>query len=272
MDYNFVKTDWKSENLKLYSDLLSKVFTDTKKYTSEFLDWQYSKNPNGKVVGFDAFYGSELAAHYVTIPVQYNFNDEIVKGLLSLNTVTHPQHQGKGLFTKLAERTYDYGAEQEYKFVIGVANQNSTHGFLKKLGFNLISPLDVQIFTGKPKAGKINSDLIKSEWSSESAAWRLTNPSANYLNNNSCVSSKTHLKLIHAILSKRTEFKTEKLISKSSSLKMTIGLNIKNKLKVNLPASLKPSPLNLIFKPLGDFKKQVNKTNIYFELIDFDAY
>ena len=50
----------------------------------------------------NAFYNNELVAHYVTIPVVYKFNDKTLNGLLSLNTATKAEHQGKGLFTKLA--------------------------------------------------------------------------------------------------------------------------------------------------------------------------
>ncbi len=272
MEYTFVNTSCDEHKLKLYSELLSMVFTDTKKYTTEFLKWQYDLNPNGKVVGFDAFYGDVLAAHYVTIPVVYNVNGKITKGLLSLNTVTHPDHQGKKLFTKLAERTYAYGAEQGYKFVIGVANQNSTHGFLNKLGFKLIAPLNVEIFPGKPKVKSVPENFMHSVWTVESVKWRLKNPSAHYGKTNLSVTSKTHMSFINAVLSCRKEIYWEGFNKHSSMLKMTIGLNNQNKLKINLPAFLKPSPLNLILKPLGDFSSEINSSNLLFEAIDFDAY
>lgn len=271
MEYTFIKTDYSKEKINTYAKLLSQVFPDTKKYTPEFLNWQYNKNPFGKVVGYDAFYDNELAAHYVAIPVEYVKNGNVIKGLLSLNTATHPAHQGKGLFTKLAELTYNAGEETGYQFVIGVANQNSTHGFLKKLGFKLISSLEVQIFPARPKIVNPASDFFQSHWTKETADWRMQNPVENYFSMNGCLSVKTHLSYINAVLSCREIFSTKPV--SSSFLKMTIGLNIKNKgMKINLPAKLKPSPLNLIFKPLGNFNLEVNKSNLFFELIDFDAY
>ena len=152
MEYELMPS--KRDKLELYSKLLSEVFTDTKKFTLDFLDWQYFKNPVGDVVGFDAFYNNELVAHYVTIPVVYKFNDKTLNGLLSLNTATKAEHQGKGLFTKLASDTYDLAKEKGYKFIIGVANQNSTHGFIKKLGFDLVGKLDVKIYLGTIKQKK----------------------------------------------------------------------------------------------------------------------
>lgn len=272
MEYEFVNTGWDAQKLKLYSELLSQVFTDTKKYTQEFLNWQYNLNPSGKVVGFDAFLNGELAGHYVTIPVIYTIKGQTVKGLLSLNTVTHPKHQGKGLFTKLAERTYEEGKKQGYQFVIGVANQNSTHGFLNKLGFKLISPLAVQIFAGKPKLLQVPQHMMRSSWEPEIVEWRLKNPSAQYGKSNSCVTSRTHISFINAVLSNRKEIFSDGLPKSSSLLKMSIGINNNNSFNISLPAALKPSPLNLILKPFGNFKEEIDSTNLFFELIDFDAY
>lgn len=97
--------------------------------TSNIWRWQYADNPVGKIVGFNAYMGNLLAAHYVTMPIYMNIEGEKTLGVLSLNTATHPEHRGKRLFTILAEKSYQYAAENGYKFVIGVANAQSTHGF-----------------------------------------------------------------------------------------------------------------------------------------------
>jgi GNAT superfamily N-acetyltransferase len=274
MDYSFRNTNTDTNSIKLYSELLSLVFPETKKYTVNFLNWQYNLNPYGKVVGYDAFFNDELAAHYVTIPVVYSYRSEQFKGLLSLNTATHPKHQGKKLFTQLAAKTYEYAAQQGYQFVIGVANQNSTHGFITKLGFELISPLEVNMFLGKSGIYPKNQDLFHSEWNERSINWRLNNPEAAYFENHGTVICNTHIKYIKAVLSQQPNLDIVKFDHATAPVKMTIGLNLKNKgwFNVNLPDKYKPSPLNLILKPLGDFSLGLNKSNIYFELIDFDAY
>ena len=274
MEYVFENTVGDEKRLALYSGLLSLTFPETKKYTPEFLNWQYNKNPIGKVVGYDAFYDGELVGHYVTLPVLYSFRGTILKGLLSLNTATHPTHQGKGLFTKLAERTYEYGVQQNYNFVIGVANQNSTPGFLRKLGFSLIAPLDARIFIGKSKLEERNKTIIQSSWDESTTRWRLNNPSTTYYNTPSGVVSKTHISFINAVMSQKILPGKIALQDHSNSFfKMSIGLNLNKSglIKINLPASMKPSPLNLIFKSLGQLSIPT-KDEIYFELLDFDAY
>ena len=43
------------EDLEIIADLLKKVFK-TSKFSAEYLRWLYLNNPNGNVVGFNAFF------------------------------------------------------------------------------------------------------------------------------------------------------------------------------------------------------------------------
>lgn len=52
------------------------------------------------------------------------------------DTMTHPDHQGKGLFTLLAQRTYERAKKVGVSFVFGIPNGNSYPGFKRKLGWN----------------------------------------------------------------------------------------------------------------------------------------
>lgn len=278
MHYQFIPVDTSEQKIKQYAALLSSVFTDTNKFTIDFLNWQYAQNPMGKVVGYDAFVGEELAGHYVTIPVVYTLYGEQKKGLLSLNTATHPKHQGKGLFTQLASKTYELAASMGYEFVIGVANQNSTHGFLKKLGFYLIAPLDVKIGIGKINLENDSATYKwKALWNKESINWRLANPSIKYHKQKNALLAHTGKMRIHAVMSQSNliEENTISTIKTFAPLKTWIGIADKKKLSFfyfTLPNKLKPSPLNLIFKDLKGNLPALKKQDVYFELLDFDAY
>lgn len=272
MEYNIVAT--RKENLELYSDLLSKVFTDTSKYSVEFLNWQYFENPAGDVIGFDAFFGEELAAHYVTIPVIYQRENRIAKGLLSLNTATGKAHQGKGLFLKLAKATYDEASRKGFEFIIGVANQNSTHGFVNKLGFKLINKLEVKVYMGSIKEKIITNQTFHAIHDKAFMQWRLNNPKGNYYYSQKAIYSATHLPFFKSLMTLNTLTENNKLPKAGfNPFKISIGLNLNPpSLGISLPEKLKPSPLNLIFKNLSSKDMDVNSGNCYFELIDFDAY
>ena len=276
-DYEFVQTAVSASKIKEYSLLLSSVFDKSPKYTTEFLQWQYALNPNGTVVGFDAYADGVLAAHYVTIPVVYTINGVETKGLLSLNTATHPQHQGKGLFTQLATRTYELGKTLGYKFVIGVANQNSTHGFLKKLDFYLISPLDVKIGMGNIAINHTGNYKLKAIWNNESMAWRMKCPGAQYFLHKGNVYSVTDKPIIFSKITELPKTMAAPQLKTKVMLPVKLWIGIGKELKqkgffLNLPDKLKPSPLNLIFRDLSGTLPVLKKEDVYFELIDFDAY
>lgn len=280
MEYSLRKTITTSENIKKYASLLANVFPNSPRFTPEFLTWQYDENPNGKVVGYDAFYENELAAHYVTIPVVYCINDKKRKGLLSLNTATHSNHRGKRLFTQLADLTYEEGKKQGYDFVIGVANQNSSHGFLKYLGFDLIATLEVKTGIGNIKPAIDDSTSLYPIWNEESLSWRLKNPAATYYKSKNRIVIPVFNGIMNAQLYSGTKEEISEidgLAEKKSLGFMWIGLaNSKKKkgLFINLPQKLKPSPLNLILKDLTENKSlpKITPQNAFFQLIDFDAY
>ena len=122
-------------DIQSYADLFKAVFNEPEVLSIRFLDWLYARNPVGPAFGLNAWSDGELAAHYAAIPVVYLINGKKTKGLLALNTATHPKHQGKGIFTKIGNAANELAASRGYEFVSGVANQNSTDGYLRKLGF-----------------------------------------------------------------------------------------------------------------------------------------
>lgn len=267
--YTYIRTQTDDNSLEKYAALLSDVFTTTNKFSKSFLQWQYRDNPNGKVVGIDAFYGEELAGHYVCIPVKYNFYGEEKTGLLSLNTAISENHRGKGLFTKLARKTYELAQEENYDFVIGVANQNSTHGFLKKLEFELIGPLDVMVGLGSITIEK--PAKISAVWNAESVKWRVNNPSNVLSVGQHFIKSKSDLPFVNIQM-----FEQRDLSGKNGKTGFTLWMGKSNKIKkkgifINLPDRFKPSPLNLIFRSLNT-ALEYNPNDIAFECIDFDAY
>ena len=271
-EYRFAPSETSSDLIEQYSRLLSLVFPDAHLHTRDYLTWLYRDNPAGKVVGQDAWLNNELVAHYATIPVSYSFFGRDVLGLLSLNTATREDHQGKGLFTKLAEETYIQGQASSFEFVIGVANQNSTHGFVNKLGFQLVCPLDAQIGFGsiEPTTRKLK---VQSVWDDARLKWRLSNPAHRYFKRGDGVYTNAGILGIKALITSR--FGGRDLpIEERRSPTLRIGLNQFSKRGnyVNIPNRLRPSPLNLIYRNLQKSNQYLSSSDVGVELLDFDAY
>ena len=284
-DYILTPIDLTANGIAQTANLLTAVFGASTQFTPEFVDWEYNKNPVGTAVGFNAWADNELAAHYVTQPIVAHLNGKKTKGLLSLNSATHENHRGKRLFTLLAEKTFELGLASGYEFVIGVANANSTPGFLKHLGFTLVAPLEVKFGLGTPDVTLTTDYEYARDWDKDLLAWRINNPKLQYVvkmkKDHFTVLAPTGKFGIHAVLG---TFPLE-LLPENIQLKTSTGLNPlsiwmgmdeplswKRKPYFPFPNSLKPSPLNLIFRDLTDLGRMPKSNQIKFLSLDFDAY
>ncbi len=281
-DYKIRQTTTDGAGVLGAASLLSEVFGKPELFTADYVKWQYADNPDGAIVGFNAYDGETLAAHYVTQPMQAVIDGQKRRGLLSLNTATHPGHQGKGLFVKLADRTYQYAADQGYDFVVGVANQNSVHGFTKKLGFQLAGQLHALLGIGAlPYTHDLSGYSYYKDWSPEALAWRLCNPVNKYGVSTAkavTVSSATAYPAISATLGRfdKKRYQLNPCPASFSMLNLWIGVdrNITSKTNFyfNIPNRLRPAPLYLIFKPLKGGIGPLHFDDVYFQALDFDAY
>lgn len=271
MDYTIKKVNVDDNSLAEITTLLNLCFPKSINIeTNKYVKWEYEENPEGYVVGFNAYFGSALAAHYATIPVSMIINGQKRLGLLSLNTATHPDHRGKGLFVKLAQQTYEYAKENGYEYVIGVANANSTHGFVKYLGFDLISPLTFRVGFGLNI--KSNKDFTyKRFWDHDLLEWRMGCPSYKYFKEGNSIVSPILLGA-KKIVKLDTESQLKQLWFRPLNLYIGLGAELNNGHYFKLPKFIKRSPFNLIFKDLtGGELPKLTPENIWFELIDFDV-
>lgn len=283
LEFKKVTTDTKS--LEAYADLFELCFPKATHLDTKTLKWLYANNPSGEVIGFNAFQGDQLAAHYACIPTDIVLNRTRAKALLSLNTATHPSFQGRGLFKKLATKTFQLADEAGFSCIYGVANQSSTHGFVNSMGFQLVAPLQTKIGIKNLKAdwNAIHQKTqFRRYWNEQLIKWRLSNPN----------NPKTQL-----IQSKSSQFfsvatgtpcisaQNPIYIESSSNLapskhitpfKLFMGLfpndTVNYRAYFDLPKLLKPSPLNLIYLPLNTKIRQLDASKVTFGAQDFDAF
>ena len=277
-NYTIKFGEYDNDLIQKVVDLFTVSFYWSKKYSMEYLTWQYLENPNGKVVSFNAFAeNGDLAAHYAAIPINMLIAGKKEKGLLSLNTATHPDHQGHRLFTTLADKSYNYAAENGYKYVIGVANANSTHGFLKYLKFDMVAPLEFKIGMGDIFKAPVSEDLNRVLYDKETLLWRLKCPEFRYSTAGNTIHSSRPEPLFHTSVAKMPEGMNGEMLGLKKTVDIFniyigIGLNNKGGLYFNLPKFIKRSPFNLIFRDLtGGTLPKITKDNIFFQLLDYDV-
>src|ERR1051325_704305 len=127
-----------TENLERFTEMAELCFGLTN-FSSDYFKWKYLDNPAGKVVAFEALHEGKPAGFYGVIPEFYIINGERVKIHQSMDTMTHPNYQKRGLFTRLANLTYDRVAETEGGVnLVGIAGGNSLYGLINKLNWKNI--------------------------------------------------------------------------------------------------------------------------------------
>lgn len=146
---------WKSipyeeKYLEELIELIKENYGDVDIADPLFLQHQYFKNPSGDaVISLAVDTDGTLAGQYSVCPVRVKAFDEEASCTLSLNTLTKASHRGQGIFTKLAEETYDQ-IKNTALFCYGMPNQNSYKGFLTKLNFKEIGVLSLFLKPLKP--------------------------------------------------------------------------------------------------------------------------
>lgn len=240
--------------------LFQACFPQSSKFTKEYLTWLYVENPAGPAIGVNAYSGNRLAAHYAVIPAYLERGGDTVLGCWSLNTATHPDFQGRGLFLKLAEMTYDLAKRNGCSCVIGVANSNSTHGFVSKLRFHHIGKIAVSLGYGMVEQQALKDALHRS-WTPASLAWRLKNPSRTYF-----VARKSSYASIYTCVGPgRTpvllgsgrnnvnaiEQLPELRFTSAAQPRFVVGFGLRtNGIQLPIPTMLLPSPWNVIYRRL----------------------
>ncbi|MDP6175322.1 MAG: GNAT family N-acetyltransferase [Rhodospirillales bacterium] len=100
-----------------------------------FDHWRYLSGEGGICPMTLAVDGEKLAGAYTVWPASMRLAGDIVPGAQSMDTMTHPDYQGQGVFTKLAQACYEIAAGRSMKILYGFPNPLSYPGFVKHLGW-----------------------------------------------------------------------------------------------------------------------------------------
>ncbi|MDD2661181.1 MAG: GNAT family N-acetyltransferase [Methylococcales bacterium] len=273
-------------------ELMLTVWPKAAFYTFEYLDWLYRLNPAGTAETFNVWAGDSIIAHYAAIPIVANLFGHEERGLLSLNTVVHPDFQGKGYFKSLALSTYEEAKLRNASFVFGIGNAQSTLLGQRLLKFQKVSPLTVKLGLGNVRRKTEPSALpcFQVKWDEKSLAWRLNRPDAEYrVTSNSSGTWLWRNTGTYGIYAEMGWFSTEAKQLKSAfsqvgtmptitpnPVKLWIGLDQRCEWAgyryYDLPERFKPSPLNLVFKDLTNLNRVLVPETTRISLLDFDAY
>jgi GNAT superfamily N-acetyltransferase len=287
--------------------LLAEVWPGSRVSDPDYLRWLYAEGPDGPAIAANLDDEQGRAGHYVIVPCTLREQGRDVLAALSLNTAVHERARGGGVFTRLAQQAYADAAARGVEAVVGVANANSTPGFLRRLEFTLLGPLPATVLVPRPgrRVGMADglpaddgrlAELLEAaagaggataRWRPETLRWRLAAPRADYAVHDggdwiavttADRSGRVPVAILLAVLASRplTGAESAALVRRACArhrapLALHVGHNDRLALRgLPLPARLRPSPLNLIFRRLAGDAPAPRFAR--FEFLDFDAY
>jgi len=95
--------------------------------------WMYRENPAGNAKVWLAEVGDRIVGQSAVIPVRMKCGREVVTGFQSIDTLTHPDYRGQGIYTTLAQQAYAEAASEGMHVGYRFPNRNSHPIAVKKL-------------------------------------------------------------------------------------------------------------------------------------------
>jgi GNAT superfamily N-acetyltransferase len=274
--YAFGPLDPSHAGLARSAALLRRVFPAAHHLTPSYLAWLYGRNPAGTAVGVEAELDGELVAHYATVPFPARVHGTLRSAALGLNLAVDPAHRGRGLAAEVVGRASERCGVQQIGCLVAVLNANSTHLFTQRLGFQLVCSLDARIGVG-PRARRSEPPAVDFErlWDDAGVVWRLANPSVRYEVRGREVLAPSGYPGIAVSLGE-LERPVEAQGSVAGPLCLWLGLDPGmqwgGSAYLPLPARLRPSPLNLVFRDVAGPGRRLDPARVRFRGLDFDAY
>ncbi len=132
--------------------------------------WKHEENPFGRSPAWVATDGGQLAGFRVLMRWEFVQAGTVVKAVRAVDTATHPDFQGQGIFTRLTLHALEE-LRDDVSFVFNTPNDQSRPGYLK-MGWQVIGRLPTAVrpihLAGIPRIA--TARVPAERWSSPSTA------------------------------------------------------------------------------------------------------
>src|SRR5690349_5445137 len=109
-----------------------------------FWRWKHVHNPFGSSPVLLALDGEKLIAVRAFMRWEWRQGETIYKAVRAVDTATHPDYQGKGIFRKLTLQLVDLCKQEGFHFIFNTPNKVSKPGYLN-MGWQTNGKMPIRI-------------------------------------------------------------------------------------------------------------------------------
>ncbi|HEX7134178.1 MAG TPA: GNAT family N-acetyltransferase [Iamia sp.] len=116
--------------------------------TSDFFAWKHHANPFGPSYAFVAEVDGEVVGFRTFMRWRWRAGPRTYEAVRAVDTATHPDHQGRGIFTRLTLGAVD-AIEGDVDLVFNTPNASSRPGYLK-MGWDMVGTVPIAVRPVRP--------------------------------------------------------------------------------------------------------------------------
>lgn len=133
--------------------------------------WKHEENAFGRSPAWVAVDGDRIAGIRVFMRWDFLRDGHVVRAVRAVDTATHPDYQGRGIFRTLTMHALDAVTREGVGFVFNTPNDQSRPGYLK-MGWEVVGTLPVAARPRSPLAlvRMVSSRVPAERWSEASTA------------------------------------------------------------------------------------------------------
>ena len=142
-------------------DVLKASLGETSSKKTETV-WRYKHvdNPFGESLVLVAVENDKIIGVRALMRWQWKKGEKIYSALRAVDTATHPEHQGKGIFKKLTLKAIEISQENGDTFIFNTPNHQSLPGYLK-MDWKEVEKLKIRVELANP-LNWFNNEISKS--------------------------------------------------------------------------------------------------------------
>ena len=123
----------------------------------EYFRWKHLQNPFGRSFMIVAESGGAIVGFRALMRWRFSAGNRTVEAVRPVDTVTHPDHRGRGVFSRLTRTALDSLAD-EVELVFNTPNPNSLPGYVK-MGWRVVGKVPVRVRICRP--GRFASSKLR---------------------------------------------------------------------------------------------------------------